>query len=698
MSRGPRRTADAVRAGDPERELARAKLLASQGRHEEAIPLFEKTGALQEAADAALAAGQHERASQFFRKAGAWRQAARCFEEAGKLRDALRVLEEGVSSFQGRLSRPGEAGPAAGRVEDLKILQAEILIRMGRNSSAAELLGSLAASPRIAALLEQSGFYVEAVQCLLDLGRVDEAARVAAKSPQRERLQAQIYLRTGRPVEAGDLFAQLGLAREAAEAYAAGQEWSRAAYRWEASGEPLRAAEAYEKAGRLFDAARCFGAAGMSQRAAEAYARARKVDQEPTAQARRSQAVETARKYLSVGDQARAASVLMQMQPADPSYGEGVVLLAPLLIEEDFCEEALERLRRMAPAGAESVPEPLALERDYWEARALEALGQIDAARVYYQRALAVAPGHRDVRQRLERLDSSTAPLAPPAPLPEEAVGVGPAPGGTPLAGRYELLAEIGRGGMGRVFKARDLELGELVAVKTLMAPDERGSADEARLLREVQICRRISHPNVVRVYDLGRFPGGLFVTMELLDGRSLDDVIENDTPLPFVRIRSILSEIAAGLYEAHSQGIIHRDLKPANVLVTASRVKILDFGIASMAGLGARLTHAGFVMGTPMYMSPDQILGHELDGRSDLYSLGVLAYALIAGREPFDSEDPRLLVLQHLREEPRDVRTWRPETPESWVALLGRLLAKSPEERFQSAQELLAALAQLPV
>jgi len=201
-----------------------------------------------------------------------------------------------------------------------------------------------------------------------------------------------------------------------------------------------------------------------------------------------------------------------------------------------------------------------------------------------------------------------------------------------------------------------------------------------------------------VRIYDIGRFPGGLFVTMEHLEGRGLDTVIAEDLPLPFERIRSLLTEIASGLHEAHSQGIIHRDLKPANVIVTASRVKILDFGIASMSGLGARLTQTGIVMGTPMYISPDQILGHEPDSRSDLYSLGVIAYTLIAGREPYDAAEATLLLLKQLHAQAPHIQRFRPETPAPWAALLDRLLAKNPEHRCQSAQEVLAVLQGLPV
>ncbi|HKV06604.1 MAG TPA: protein kinase [Thermoanaerobaculia bacterium] len=669
--------------------LQSAELLTRQGHHEEAIPLFEKKKAFHRAGDLALGLRQHERAAQFFKQAGAWPKAARCYEEAGKIREALNVLEEGVRKLE------SGGGAAGSSVEELKLLQADLLIRLGRSESVSKLLGSMRPSPRIADLYERSGLHTEAVRCQLDLGRFEEAVRIASRSSNRERLQAEIYLRTGRPVEAGDLFAQRGLAREAAQAYEAGQEWGRAAYRWEAAGEPLLAASAYEKAGRLRDAGRCFEAAGQPQRAAEVYARAGDVAQAASIHVRKGQAVEAARKYLAAGDSARAASVLIQIQPTEADYAEAAILLAPLLIAEKFHGDALARLERI-PTGA--IPAggtpPLGLEHDYWRARALEALGRSEAAQASYERVVKRDPAHRDAKTRLETLRPAT--LAVPAlPKAPNAALTAPVVGGQ-LAGRYELLSEIGRGGMGRVYKARDQELGEIVAVKTMLTRAEGGFGDEERLLREVQICRRISHPNVVRVYDLGRFPGGLFVTMEYIEGSSLEEVLAFESPLPFPRIRSILAEIAAGLHEAHSQGVVHRDLKPANVFVAANRVKILDFGIASMSGLGTRLTQVGFVMGTPMYMSPEQIQGQELDGRSDLYSLGVLAYTLIAGREPFDSAQATLLVLQHLQQGPPDIRKHRSDIPENWLALLNRLLEKRPEDRFQSAKELLEALAGL--
>jgi serine/threonine protein kinase len=377
----------------------------------------------------------------------------------------------------------------------------------------------------------------------------------------------------------------------------------------------------------------------------------------------------------------------LQIGPGEPDFGRGAVMLAPLLLEERFHDEALARLQQV-PADIGGGDRSLAGERHHWEGRILEALGNSSAAQECYERALALVPDHTESRRRLTWLREGSQPV--PVPPDDDGILIR----GSRLADRYDVLSLIGRGGMGRVYKAHDRELDEIVAIKTVLRP---ATADEARLFREVQICRRISHPNVVRVFDLGRFPGGVFVTMEHLEGRNLDRVIAEDAPLPFDRIRAILSEVAAGLAEAHALGIVHRDLKPANVMLTATRVKILDFGIACMQGGDARLTQAGFVMGSPMYMSPDQLQGMELDGRSDLYSFGILAYTLIAGREPFEDADPTVLALKQLREEHPDVRTFRPETPEAWVDLLDGLLAKEPEDRFQSAREVLDVLALLP-
>ena len=668
--------ADAMRA---------AELLVSQKRHEFAIPLFEVAWELHRAAECALAARDPIRAAKLYERAGDRLEAARCYRSAGKPREALQLLEDGSKTTPGGLPSPAHQ-------EETVLLRAELLRQLGRDGAATALLASIPPSLRAAELLERSGQIEQAVYYYLDLGETEKATRAAAKHSDRDRLLARIYLRSGRAIEAGHLFAQIGLTREAAEAYEAGRDWGSAAYRWEAAREPMRAAEAYEKAGRLRDAARCLVAAGLPERAAELAARAAKAsDRSPkpaltsTSGKAPGKVLEAALRHMAAGEKARAAAVLLQIGPGEPDFSRGTLLLAPLLLDERFYDEALGRLRQV-PADGEG-DRPLACERHHWEGRTLEMMGDSAGAKECYERALSLVPDHVESRRRLGWLREGTQPVPIP---PDDDVLIR----GSRIADRYEVLSLLGRGGMGRVYKAHDRELDEVVAIKTVLQP---ATGDEARLFREVQICRRISHPNVVRVYDLGRFPGGLFVTMEYLEGRNLELLIEEESPLPFERIRAILVGVASGLREAHSLGVIHRDLKPANVMVTASRVKILDFGIACMQGGDLRLTQAGFVMGSPMYMSPDQLQGKELDGRSDLYSFGILAYTLIGGREPFEHSDPTVLALKQLREKHADIRDLRPETPAAWAAFLDRLLAKEPEERFQSAQEVLDALAELP-
>ncbi len=339
---------------------------------------------------------------------------------------------------------------------------------------------------------------------------------------------------------------------------------------------------------------------------------------------------------------------------------------------------AIELLRAQMPAGR-SEQEAVDAGSVRWPEEVEEAIAR--SIRETLVRTLAPEPLARPSTEELKATLSSLGLAA-----------------GQILAGRYEILGPLGAGGMSRVYRARDREFDDEVAIKTLLTPTIGRSEDEDRLLHEVRICRKISHPNVVRVHDLGRFPGGIFVIMELLSGPGLDQVIKKEAPLELGRAKKLLAEIAAALAEAHHLKIIHRDLKPSNVMLVGGRVKVLDFGIARMSdGSTVSLTRTGEVVGSPMFMAPEQIQGLPLAGTADLYALGVIAYTLLTGREPFRGETPTAIVLKHLHEQPPSVRERRPELPAAWVELLDRLLAKKPEDRPGSAEELIGLLAELP-
>ncbi|HKO36486.1 MAG TPA: protein kinase [Pyrinomonadaceae bacterium] len=259
---------------------------------------------------------------------------------------------------------------------------------------------------------------------------------------------------------------------------------------------------------------------------------------------------------------------------------------------------------------------------------------------------------------------------------------------GDVLRGRYRLDSEIGRGGMGVVFRATDLELHRPVAVKVI---SENSSADaRERLIREARAAAALNHPHIVSVHDVGEANGLPFFVMELVDGPSLS----RTPPTELTRIVEIGLQICGALEHAHLNKIVHRDLKPDNVLIstTGQSVKLADLGLA-LPGHGARISQAGLVLGTPSYMAPEQALGHKVDARTDLYALGVLLYELTTGRVPFAGSDALTVLSQHVHAPPVPPRVLRPDLPRALELLILRLLEKDPAARFQTAAEVAATL-----
>ncbi|HET9226437.1 MAG TPA: serine/threonine-protein kinase, partial [Thermoanaerobaculia bacterium] len=286
-----------------------------------------------------------------------------------------------------------------------------------------------------------------------------------------------------------------------------------------------------------------------------------------------------------------------------------------------------------------------------------------------------------------------------PEPTPGEAVRPRPMPDsfslhpGDLLAGRYRIQEQIGCGGMGIVYRAIDEELGVCIAVKALRTDLAGDGRVETRLRRELVLNRQVSHKNAVRIHDLGQDRGLLFLTMDFVEGRSLRQVLREEGPLSPDRAVAIARQLALALEAAHEEGIVHRDLKPPNVLVDdAGRAWITDFGVArSLRERGP--TRTGSVIGTLAYLSPEQARGEEVDGRSDLYALGILLFEMLTGELPFKSGSTAEDLAQRLTGASRDIRTLRDDVP-AWLAgVIRRLLQRDAENRFQTARELIDAL-----
>ena len=254
--------------------------------------------------------------------------------------------------------------------------------------------------------------------------------------------------------------------------------------------------------------------------------------------------------------------------------------------------------------------------------------------------------------------------------------------------GRYEILDKLGEGAMGVVHRARDRNLGRVVALKMLSA--ELAAEDELtkRFQREAEAVGRLNHPNIVTVYDLGEADGRLYMAMELLEGDDLRDLIERSTPIPLAERSRIMIEICKGLGYAHSKGVIHRDIKPANIHVTgAGRVKLLDFGLARLTTRSG-ITRRGMILGTPDYMSHEQAMGKELDHRTDVFSAGAVFYEFLTGQKPFKGKTLHSVLYQIISEDPEPLLTLNPDLPARLAAVIHRMLGKDMQRRYGSMGE----------
>jgi serine/threonine-protein kinase len=429
--------------------------------------------------------------------------------------------------------------------------------------------------------------------------------------------------------------------------------------------------------------------------------------------------------FFEAGDLDASLAQLVTLPPTHPRYRHACVRVVhivartgALAFETDNFVAAFARTEPTTPN----------------EVIALHALGALyqshgfdDEAREAFERVLRHSPGHEDAARRLAALVpraaegdyaaiakqdlSFWAPARRASPDPDtdvvqrapadasisievgsltadvEAIPLGP---GAMVAGRYAIEREVGRGGMGVVYAARDVDLGEHVALKAFsVRADDPGLV--ARFKQELTLSRQLSHENVIRLYDMGVHAGSRFITMELLEGDTLKSKIDG---LPLASAYRYLAQISSGLAAIHARGVVHRDVKPANVFVTTDDVvKIMDFGLAKKQDAPEGITVSGFMAGTPGYMPPEQITSFgSVTAAADVYALGVLAYEITTGVRPFRHKDPSQIYRMQFTSEPTPLHQVNPQLPETLGRLVSRMLDRDPLRR-PATSEVLAVI-----
>ncbi len=499
------------------------------------------------------------------------------------------------------------------------------------------------------------------------------------------RLMAAKHQADGELARAADFFESAGDNDAAAKLRLELGEFDRAAALFEAASSWVEAAEAHRRDGQTLHAGECYERALDYERAIDCYRESSAIDRWLTALERCGEVFQAAKLALEHDQRPRAIRLLQRVEGTDPDFREACALLAEAFETEGHFDLAAGKMDEFIST----------FRPDFATGDSYSRLAELWEQASHFERSLEVLEGLRrreptfpNIAARIEALRkqrSATGHLfssGSRAPSGDTTAFVGEV--------RYDVLDEIGRGGMGIVYRARDTRLDRIVALKRL--PDGLRRHHPRALqffLREAQSAARLNHPNIVTVFDADQEDGQFFITMELLEGQPLQTVLRERGQLSPSNILGIARQTCRGLDYAHSQGVIHRDIKTANLFVTTDRVvKIMDFGLAKVLEEVRGATT--LVSGTPYYMSPEQVLGEEVDLRSDLYSLGVTLFELATGGVPFDSGE---VGYHHRHSAVPNPQELRPDLPDALSLLILRLLEKEPATRFQTAGEVLDAL-----
>jgi tetratricopeptide (TPR) repeat protein len=566
-----------------------------------------------------------------------------------------------------------------------KQLAAEAYEKNGNFTEAARLYGMSGMKQEAAGCFEKAGNYQEAISRYQDLEDNESIARVlesCGRLKEAAEYRGILELKRGQKIEAAERFEQAGRFVEAATLQKEAKNFAKAADLYTQSGDFKMAAETHLLANDLVKAAENFQKVKLFREAAKCYHKLRQ--EEPfILMLIEAQALLEAAGFLEKKDPERAISLLQKIPPTSNDYRAACHLLGRIFMGkqmDSLANEMFERSVKDQEVGKQN------LDFFYDLATLRHRQGQLDEAIKILDKILTVDYHFKDaltLRADLgKNLNVTTQPMIPnnaPSTSPQNKELVN---------NRYQIEREVGRGGMGVVYLAMDLTLQRSVALKFLPNSLSPEKSEIERFLNEARSAARLNHPNIVTIYDIDLDQGNnnYFIAMEFIDGVNLKEIITASHNLPFQVINLIGIQICDALGYAHQKNIVHRDIKTANLIWTNDKVvKITDFGLAKMLeeSIGGGSTRS---QGSPIYMSPEQVLGQKVDARSDIYSFGISLYEITTGKVPFERGD---IGYHHINTPPPAPQTLRPEIPNYLNDVILKSIEKKPENRYQSAQEI---------
>ncbi|MGI8905072.1 MAG: protein kinase domain-containing protein [Candidatus Sumerlaeaceae bacterium] len=746
------------RAGDVNRAV---ELYEKEQNYEQAALHCATEGLRERAAKNWRLAGERAFEANLFTQSASYYEKAHDFERAGKIFETVQKNDEALRCYEKagatdkvieliKRVQPAEISRRSSENADMLRRCSELLVRNGKKSEAAELAEATDDFVRAAEIYESAQLWEKAAELYLRADQAERAILSIAHLPDRMQIAeflARIAQAKGDWQTAGLKYEEAGKFNQAVDAYKRIRDFSAAARVYDAMGRYLMAAEmysaakdpkaaagAYYKAHDWRNAAECFEACGDLGQAVEGYANA-------------GAYLKAGILSVQLGDNTKAIEYLQRVAPASADYKLATAYLATAFYYQGRTDMARELFRRVIdqiPISAETLP------IYYAYGRLLEDEILPESLPIYHQ-IMGVNLNFADVADRIPRLEAEiqrtmVEEKAYQTPLPGyyQAASVGPASAadqsslgyysgsGQPTVrtktptqtsdtsrfrrpitqapetrfgdeGRYRIVEELGRGGMAIVYKALDLHLEREVALKTFPLSRSSGPGREEVFLREARLAARLSHPNIVTIFDSGHMNYLYYVAMEYVNGDNMKQLIKQKGPLSLTDAKHTLTQLAEALEYAHSMQVLHLDIKPGNVIQRAgsAHIKVVDFGLAKIiTDAATSMTHQEdsqqTIIGTPQYMAPEQIQNTGVDARTDLYSLGLTLFYFLTGRTPFEIKkitDPLEIARMQVQSSLPRPTTLRATLPSAVDEIFIKCVQKSPGARFQSAREFLEAL-----